>query len=410
MGESRPGGACVPQGTVRTEGGLGFAASPGRVFVIKRRTLLWSAVVLLAIAGAAVATRNLWSPQGAVAQAPSAASRAVSVEVALAESKIVPLQVDALGTVTPMASVAIKSRLDNEILDVKFADGARVKRGDVLLTLDTRGLEAQIRQAEGNVARDKAQLDGAERDFKRYSELVTKGATPVTNLENAKTQTETFRAAIKADEAALENLRVQMSFCTITAAISGRISAASVKVGNFVRSADLSPIATINQISPIYVSFAVPQRYLPDLRKAISVESATIVASVPGSAEHAPGAVTMIENAVDATTGMAMIRATMPNENELLWPGTLVNIQLTLRQEQAVAVPTAAVQVSQQGNFVFVVKDGVAKVQSITVSRVVGGETVIEKGLAGGETVVTNGHLLLTNGARVNIRERKAGT
>ena len=389
---------------------MGFAASPGRAFVIKRRTLLWSAVVLLAIAGAAVATRNLWSPQGAVAQAPSAATRAVSVEVALAQSKIVPLQVDALGTVTPMASVAIKSRLDNEILDVRFADGARVKRGEVLLTLDTRGLEAQIRQAEGNVARDKAQLDGAERDFKRYSELVAKGATPVTNLENAKTQTETFRAAIKADEAALENLRVQMSFCTITAAISGRISAASVKVGNFVRSADLTPIATINQISPIYVSFAVPQRYLPDLRKAISVESATIVASVPGSSENAPGAVTMIENAVDATTGMATIRATMPNENELLWPGTLVNIQLTLRQEQAVVVPTTAMQVSQQGNFVFVVKDGVARVQSVTVNRVVGGETVIEKGLAGGETVVTNGHLLLTNGARVNVRERKAGT
>jgi len=376
--------------------------------VIKRRTLVIGVVVLLAAAGAAVATRNVWSPQGAVAQAPQA-PRAVPVEVGTAAGKLVPLQVDALGTVTPMASVAIKSRLDNEILNVNFADGARVKMGDVLLTLDSRGIEAQIRQAEGNLARDRAQLDGAERDFKRYTELVTKGATPVTNLENAKTQTETFRAAIKADEAALENLRVQLSYCTITAAISGRVSTASVKVGNFVRSADLTPIATINQISPIYVSFAVPQRYLPDLRKAIGAESATIVAAVPGSDEHAPGAVTMIENAVDSTTGMATIRATMPNESELLWPGTLVNIQLTLRQEQAVVVPNAAVQVSQQGNFVFVVTDGVAKVQSIKVNRVVGAETVIESGLAGGETVVTNGHLLLTNGARVTVRERKAG-
>ena len=365
-------------------------------------------VVVAAAAAAAVSTRNLWSPQGAVAQAPQA-PRTVAVEVATATGKLMPLQVDALGTVTPMSSVAIKSRLDNEITEVKFADGARVRTGEALLKLDTRALEAQIRQGEGNLARDKAQLDGAERDFKRYTELVAKGATPVTNLENAKTQTETFRAAIKADEAALENLRVQLSFCTITAAISGRISAASVKVGNFVRSADLSPIATINQISPIYVSFAVPQRYLPDLRKAIGAESATIVASIPGSDERAPGAVTMIENAVDATTGMATIRATMPNENESLWPGTLVNIQLTLRQEQAVAVPTAAVQVSQQGNFVFVVADGVARVQSIKVSRVVAGETIVESGLTGGETVVTNGHLLLTNGARVTVRERKAG-
>jgi len=364
---------------------------------------------VLAIAGGAAATRNLWSPQGAVAQAPSAAARAVSVEVAPAESKVVPLQVEALGTVTPMASVAIKSRLDNEITDIKFTDGARVKRGEILLALDSRSLEAQIRQAEGNLARDRAQLEGAERDVRRYTELVGKGATPVTNLDNARTQADSYRAAIHSDQAVLDNLRVQLSFCTITAAISGRISAASVKIGNFVRSADLSPIATINQISPIYVSFAVPQRFLPDIRTAISVESATIEALVPGSDKKAPGAISMIENAVDATTGMATVRATMPNEDELLWPGTLVNIRMTLRTERAVVVPTAAVQVSQQGNFVFVVKDNVATVQKVTVGRVVGPESVIESGLAGSETVVTNGHLQLTNGARVQIRERKAG-
>jgi RND family efflux transporter MFP subunit len=371
-------------------------------------------LVFVIVAAAAAAATWKWYPnflglQGAVAQAPAPAARAVPVEVAQAVSKLMPLQVDALGTVTPMASVALKSRLDNEIVEVKFADGARVKKGDPLLVLDSRALQAQIHQAEANLARNRAMLEGAERDFRRYTELVSKGATPVTNLDNARTQSDAFRAAIKADEAALEHLRVQLSYCTIVAAISGRISAASVKVGNFVRSADLTPIAIINQISPIYVSFAVPQRYLPDLRKAIGAESATIVASVPGSDERAPGAVSMIENAVDASTGMATIRATMPNENELLWPGTLVNIQLTLRQEQSVVVPTAAVQVSQQGNFVFVVADGVARVQSVKVSRVVGAETVIESGLAGGETVVTNGHLLLTNGARVAVRERKAG-
>jgi multidrug efflux system membrane fusion protein len=372
----------------------------------RRRTWVLGALALAALAGAAVATRNIWSPQGAVAQAP-AQPRAVPVEVGQAVSKVVPLQVDALGTVTPMASVAIKSRLDNEIIGVKFADGARVKTGDVLLQLDPRSLEAQIRQAEGNLARDRAQLDGAERDVRRYTELVAKGATPVTNLDNAKTQSDTFKAAIQADQAVLDNLRVQLSYCTITAAISGRISAASVKVGNFVRSADLAPIATINQISPIYVSLAVPQRYLPDIRKALTVESATIEAQVPGSDKVAPGAVSMIENAVDASTGMATVRATMPNEDEVLWPGTLVNLRMTLRQEQAVVVPTAAVQVSQQGSFVFVVQDNVAKVQKVAVGRVVGTDSVIDSGLSGGETVVTNGHLLLTDGARVTVR--KAG-
>jgi RND family efflux transporter MFP subunit len=366
-------------------------------------------VLLLGAAGLAMATRGAWAPQGAVAQAPSA-PRKVAVEVAQSVSKLFPMRVDALGTVTPMASVAIKSRLDNEIVAVKFNDGARVKKGDVLVQLDTRALEAQIRQAEGNLARDKALLDGAERDFRRYSELVAKGATPVTNLDNARTQSDSYRAAIKADEAVLDNLRVQLSYCTITAAISGRISAAAVKVGNFVRSADLTPIATINQIAPIYVTFTVPQRYLPDIRKAIAQESASIEASVPGSDKIAPGAVSMIENSVDATTGMATLRATMPNEDELLWPGTLVNVRVTLRQEQAVAVPSVAVQVSQRGNFVYVVKDGVAQVRAVTVGRAVDDETVIESGLSGGETVVTNGHLLLTDGTQVVIREKKAGT
>jgi multidrug efflux system membrane fusion protein len=382
---------------------------PGLKGVNRRRTL--TVLGVLAVAGVAAATwkwnlQALWAPQGAVAQAP-AQPRAVVVEVGQAEKKVVPYQVDALGTVTPMASVAIKSRLDNEITAVHFSDGARVKQGDVLLQLDTRAIEAQIRQAEGQLARDRAQLDGAERDVRRYTELVAKSATPVTNLDNAKTQSDTFRAAIQADQAVLDNWRVQLSYCTITAAITGRISAASVKVGNFLRSADLTPIATLNQISPIYVSFAVPQRYLPDLRKAISVESAMIDASIPGADKHASGAVSMIENAVDATTGMATVRATMPNEDELLWPGTLVNIRVTLRQDEAVVVPSAAVQISQQGTFVFVVKDGIAKVQSVKVERVVGTESVIESGLSGGETVVTNGHLLLTNGARVTIR--KAG-
>jgi len=406
-----PGRRFALGGDGRKQRGLRDALRPGLKGVSRRRTLALLAV--LAAAGAAGASwkwnlPGIFSPQGAVAQAP-AQPRAVVVEVAQAEKKVVPYQVDALGTVTPMASVAIKSRLDNEITSVQFSDGARVNKGDVLLHLDTRAIEAQIRQAEGQIARDRAQLDGAERDVRRYTDLVAKGATPVTNLDNAKTQSDTFRAAIQADQAVLDNLRVQLSYCTISAAIAGRISAASVKVGNFVRSADLLPIATINQISPIYVSFAVPQRYLPDLRRAISVESASIEAIVPGSDKVAPGAVSMIENTVDATTGMATVRATMPNQDELLWPGTLVNTRITLRQDEEVVVPTLAIQVSQQGSFVFVVKDGVANVQPVKVDRVVGQDTVIESGLSGGETVVTNGHLLLTDGTTITVRESKTG-
>src|ERR1019366_1313315 len=199
--------------------------------------------------------------------------------------------------------------------------------------------------------------DRADRDVARYTDLVAKSATPVINLDNAKTQADVFRAAIKSDQGLLDNLKVQLSYCTITAPIDGRISAAAVKVGNFVRQADTAAMATINQMAPVYVSFTVPQKVLPEIRQALAAETATIEAVVPGEQKRANGQVTMIENTVDPTTGMATIRATMPNEHEVLWPGTLVTAELTLRIEQAVVVPSNSVQVSQTGNFVFVISD-----------------------------------------------------
>ncbi|MEI9805119.1 MAG: efflux RND transporter periplasmic adaptor subunit [Pseudolabrys sp.] len=220
-----------------------------------------------------------------MAQAPT--ERVVIVDVAPAVKKMVPLTVDALGTVTPITSVAIKARLETEIVGVHFADGARVKKGDLLFTLDSRQVQAQIVQAEGVVARDRAQLEGAERDIARFTELVGKSATPVVNLDNAKTQADFFRAAIKADTALLDNLNIQLSYCTIRAPIDGRISAASVKVGNFVRPADTASLATINQIAPVYVSFTVSQDVLPNIREAIAAETATVDAAVPGDNKHA---------------------------------------------------------------------------------------------------------------------------
>jgi RND family efflux transporter MFP subunit len=363
-------------------------------------------VVVLAVAGAAAATWKwnpaLFAPQGAVAQAP-AAPRLVGVEVAIAVKRDTPVLIEALGTVTPIASVALKSRIDSEITAVLFTDGARVKQGDVLIKLDGRAIEAQILQAEGNIARDKAQLEGAERDMRRYTELVAKNATPITNLDNAKTQSAVYAAALKADEAQLKNLQVQLSYATITAPISGRISAASVKVGNFVRSADLVPIATIIQTAPVYVSFPVPQQNLPPLRDSMAEGIPTVEAMAPGDAKRSLGRVAMIDNTVDPATGMVLVRANMPNENEVLWPGTLVNVNLTMRQEQAVVVPTAAMQTSQRGTYVFVIKDGAAVVQPVKVARSLGRETVLESGLDGGEQVVTDGQLQLTNGSRVEL-------
>ena len=369
---------------------------------------LVAAAAALGLAGYYYAVHAPSQTGSAIAQAPQS-PRPVAVEVGTAAKKNMPVLLEGIGNVTTMASVAVKSRLDNEIVGVHFADGAKVNKGDLLFTLDTRAIEAQMRQVEGNIARDQAQLDGAARDVRRYTELVSKAATPVTNLENAQTQVATFSGALKADQAALENLRVQLTYCSIRAPITGRISMASVKVGNFVRSADTAPMAVINQISPVYVTFTIPQKNLPDIRHALAAETANVEIIVPGESKRATGVVTMIENAVDIATGMAMVRATMPNEDELLWPGTLVTAQMTMRTENAVAVPSAAVQVSQSGPFVYVVKDRKATVVPVKIARVVGGETVLSEGLTGGETVVTEGHLLLTDGAAVTVRERKAG-
>ena len=372
--------------------------------MIKRKWKYAVAAVVLLAAGYLI--QGYWSAdKKGASRAP--AQRVIPVETAAAERKKIPVRIDALGTVTPIASVAIKTRVDTAIVGVHFQDGARVEKGQLLFTLDCRAIEAQITQTEGTVARDRAQLAGAERDVARYTDLVARNATPVVNLDNARTQADVFKAAIKSDEGLLDNLKVQRSYCAIAAPISGRISAAAVKIGNFVRQADTAAMATIIQTAPVYVSFTVPQKSLADIRQALGAETASVEATIPGATQMASGQVTMIENSVDTATGMAMVRATMPNRDETLWPGTLVNTELTLRIEEAVVVPSIAVQVSQSGNFVFVVEDGVAKVRPVKVARTLDLQSVISDGLKGDESVVTDGHLLLSNGTRVNTRRGK---
>ncbi len=362
-------------------------------------------VAALALIGIAVLARSMWTGDGAGRS--QGAARVVPVEVATAVRKAVPVRIESLGSVTPIASVAIKARVDTAITAVHFRDGAEVKQGDLLFTLDGRQIEADMKRVQAVIDGAQATLEQAQRDVERYTDLVAKNATPVITLNNAQTLVNVSRATAESNRAQLENLKVQLGFCTIRAPISGRISMASVKVGNFVRQADTSAMATINQMAPVYVSFTVPQNILPEIRQALAAETATIEAIIPGEQKHANGQVTMIENTVDPVTGMATVRATMPNEHEVLWPGTLVTTELTLRIEQAVVVPSDAVQVSQTGNFVFVIKDNVAKVQPVKVERMVGGLSVIGSGLAGGETVVTDGQLLLSNGTRVNTRNAK---
>jgi RND family efflux transporter MFP subunit len=375
---------------------------------MRNRNLILFAGALAIAALAAFVMRSSWTDGGASAQGPQRA-RMISVELAKAERKPVPVDVDAIGTVTPISSVALKSRVETTIVSVHFEDGAKVNQGDLLFTLDARQIDAQIEQAEGMLARDQAQLEGAQRDVRRYSDLIGKGATTQVNLDNAKTQADILIGTIKADQSALDNLKVQKSYTTIRAPFSGRISAANVKVGNFVRPADTAPLAVINQMAPVYVTFAIPQRVLVDLREAMAVGESSVVATIPGHQQSEQGKVAMVENSVDSTTGMVTVRGIMNNERETLWPGILVATKLIIRTENSVVVPTVAVQRSQNGNYVFVVKDGVAKVQPVKVDRTFQGTSVIAEGLSGGENVVVDGQLLLSDGSRVEPRARKTG-
>jgi len=375
---------------------------------MKKRTLMFFAGALGIAALAAFVTRSSWTGDGASAQGPQRA-RVISVELAKAERKPVPVAVDSIGTVTPISSVALKSRVETTIMSVHFEDGAKVNQGDLLFTLDARQIDAQIEQAEGMLARDQAQLEGAQRDVRRYSDLIGKGATTQVNLDNAKTQADILIGTIKADQSALDNLKVQKSYTTIHAPFSGRISAANVKVGNFVRPADTVPLAVINQMAPVYVTFAIPQRVLVDLREAMAAGESRVVATIPGHQQSEEGKVAMVENSVDSTTGMVTVRGIMNNERETLWPGILVATKLIIRTENSVVVPTVAVQRSQNGNYVFVVKEGTAKVQPVKVDRTFQGTSVIAEGLSGDENVVIDGQLLLSDGSRVEPRARKTG-
>ena len=371
--------------------------------MLQRKWLIGGAT--LALIGIAVLVRGFWTTDGVAAR--SRGPTEVPVEVATAERKTMPVRLEFLGTVTPIAGVAIKTQVDTTITGVLFHDGARVEKGDPLFTLDCRQIEADMKRVEAIINGAQATFEQAQRDVERYTDLAARNATPIVTLNNAQTQVNISKATAESNRAQLENLKVQLGFCTIRAPISGRISMANVKIGNFVRQADTAAMATIIQIAPVYVSFTVPQKNLPDIRRAIAAETATVEAIVPGEQKRANGQVTMIENTIDSTTGMATIRATMPNKDELLWPGTLITAEMTMRSEEAVAVPSSAIQASQTGTFVFVIKDNVAKVQHVTVERQVGAESVITSGLNGGETVVTDGQLLLSDGARVDARPAK---
>lgn len=373
---------------------------------------VWIAVVLMTVlAAGGIAYRSFMLRAAEPPAGPSGAPT-VPVVVAPVTRKAVAVRVDAIGTVQPIASVVVKSRVDGEIAEVKVSDGQTVTAGDALIVLDTRSIEAQIKQAEATLGRDRIQLENSKRDVERFRPLTQKEFYSRQQFDLVETTAAAREATVKADEATLANYKVQLTYYTIRSPIDGRLGTVALKVGNAVKANDIITLATINQIKPIYVSCSVPQRELPGIRAALAAGRVPVEARHPGLGdEGVTGRLDYFDNQVDAATGTIALKAIFDNADERLWPGEFVNVSVILRVEpDAIVVPGAAVQVGQNGTYVFVVKsDNTVELRPVTVDRTIDNESVIAKGLAEGDRVVIDGQLRLTNGSRVEIRT-SAGT
>ncbi|SEC94582.1 membrane fusion protein, multidrug efflux system [Rhizobiales bacterium GAS188] len=337
------------------------------------------------------------------------AVQAVPVLVSVSEKRPAPITADAVGRVESIASITVRTRVDGQIAKVLFQDGQAVNQGDPLFELDARQIDAQIRQAEAVVAKDRAQIVQTQRDVVRNDTLAKTNAGSVLNLQNAQTAEALAEASLAADQAALDNLRVQRSYYVITSPVTGRAGIGIQREGSAIRTGDSSgTLVTVNQIKPIYVNFALPQKLFASLQSTAGRGGAKVIATVQGSALSSTGRVVAVDNSADSTSGNIGVRAVFGNDNEGLWPGLLCSVSVTLgRDENAVIIARDAVQSSQNGNIVFVVEHGAAKVKAVTVDRFEGATAIISSGLSGGETVVTDGQLRLTDGTPVSTQPDK---
>jgi multidrug efflux system membrane fusion protein len=350
------------------------------------------------------------------AQGRSAGGRSrevVPVLVATATQKASAIQILAVGNVEAFSTVSVKSQVTGVLTKAHFKEGQDVKKGQLLFTIDPRPFESVLRQSEANLARDVAQLQNAREQARRYAELVKKQYVSQEQYDQIRTNADALEAVVEAGKASVENAKVQLSYCYIYSPIDGQVGSLLVYEGNLVRLNDGTPLVVINQVTPINVTFSVPEQHLADIKRHMAAGNLSVDArfqSDEGRPEQ--GNLAFIDNAVDRTTGTIKLKAEFKNAARRLWPGQFINVALTLStQADAVVVPSEAVQVGQEGQHVFVVKpDKSVEVRPVTVSRTSGGEAVIAKGLRPGEQVVREGQFLLGPGAQVEFKDPNAAS
>jgi multidrug efflux system membrane fusion protein len=383
--------------------------------------------------------------------------------------RTVPVQIRAVGNVQAVSSVVIKSQVDGQVLRVDFAEGQHVRKGDVLFTLDPAPFEAALRQAkanlsrdtaqiqqakaamsqsmaaekqaEANLARDVAQLENGRAQERRYKSLIDDGAVSSEQYETVRTAAVALEATVEADRAAVanaqaaieaaqatianvqasveadqavvDNARIQLGYTVIRAPMDGRTGSLLAHPGSAVKARDdSSQMVVLNQIRPIYMTFAVPQKYLPDIEKYQAAGTVRVEVVLPGQETAAVGgALTFVNNTVDPATASIQLKATFANEDNRLWPGLFLNVMLTLTTEpNAIVIPSQAIQTGQRGPYVFLIKpDMTVEARDVAVKRSIGSDTVIGSGLVAGERVVSDGQVRLVPGARVEIRNPPGG-
>lgn len=345
---------------------------------------------------------------GGQADAPkSAAKPAVPVTVATVESRTLPVHLAAVGNGEAYASVAVKARVDGQVDRAYFTEGQDVKVGDLLFQLDPRPFQAALAQAEAKLAGDQALLANAQAKDRRYQDLLARNFVSGEYYAQVRTDLDAAWAALRADQAAVDQARVQLGYTSIRSPVAGRTGKILIQPGNLVKANDTNALVVINQITPIYVSFTVPEQHLTDLRQGLARGPLPVSARAPQEVgDPALGHLAFVDNAVDTSTGTVRLKAVFDNADKRLWPGQFLNVSLTLREQpDALVVPATAVQSGPRGQYVFVV-DGERKValREVVVDRVDDVQAVIAQGLQAGEVVVTTGQLRLTPGAVVTVQ------
>lgn len=333
----------------------------------------------------------------------------VPVKVVQAVQKDVPVQVKAIGNIEAYTSVAIKSQVGGQIARLHFAEGSDVEKGALLISIDPEPFQATLHQFEAALAKDQAQAKFAREQSERYAGLLKEGIVTHDQYDLLRSNAESLAATLVADRAAIKNAKIQLGYCSIRSPISGRTGTIALQPGNLVKANDL-PIVTVNQLTPIYATFSIPEKMLAEVKLAMAGKELKIEAVIPnepGSTEA--GTISFLDNAVNPATGTIKLKGVFANKSRKLWPGQFTDVVMTLgSRKNAVVVPTNAIQTSQQGQFVYVVKrDNSVEMRQVTATMVVGEDTVVEKGLAAGETVVTDGQLRLTPGAVVESKNKQ---